>query len=167
MSNPYDAPAPREGLLFDAVLQPHRSLSKPGFLILMIGIAGISFVAGMVFLLQGAWPVMGFFGLEVGLVYLAFKFNYRSGKVVERVQLGASELLVRRIDPKGRVASWTFQPNWLRVVMDDPPAHASQLVLSTHGRSLTIGAFLTPEERLEVAKSLRSALARWRQSAPA
>jgi uncharacterized membrane protein len=150
-------------LLFDAVLRPHRSLSKLGFLIFMAALATISFAAGILFLLQGAWPVFGFFGLEVGLVYIAFKLNYRSGRLTETVQLDAKELLVRRVDPAGRAASWTFQPNWLRVSIDNPPEHESQLVLTSHGRSLTIGSFLTPEERLEVAQGLRAALARWRE----
>lgn len=155
---------PADGrLLFDAILRPHRSLSAFGFLILMLVICTVSFIAGIVFLVQGAWPVMGFFGLEVALVYGAFKLNYRAGRLIETVQLGCDELLVRRIDAKGRVFSWTFPPNWLRVRMDDPPEHESQLVLSTHGRSVVIGAFLTPEERLEVAKALRGALSRWKE----
>jgi len=154
---------PNDDLLFDAVLRPHRSLSKAGFLILMGVITVISFIAGIVFLLQGAWPVFGFFGLEVALIYVAFRMNYRSGRAFETVQLGPRELLVRRIDPRGRVASWTFQPNWLRVSIDNPPEYESQLVLTSHGRSLTIGAFLTPEERLEVGQALRAALARWRE----
>ena len=157
----------KENLLFDVVLRPHRSLSKPGFLILMAVVAVVSFTAGMVFLLQGAWPVMGFFGLEVALVYIAFRMNYRAGRLFETVQLRSDELLVRRVDPAGRAASWTFQPNWLRVSMDNPPEHESQLVLTTHGRSLTIGAFLTPEERLEVALALRTALSQWRAAEPA
>ncbi len=154
---------PRDDLLFDAVLRPHRSLSKVGFLILMAVVVVFSFAAGVVFLLRGAWPVFGFTGLEVVMVYVAFKMNYRDGKVVETLQLRDQELLVRRIDPKGRIASWTFQPNWLRVRMDDPPEHESQLTLTSHGRTLTIGAFLTPEERLEVAKELRAAIGKWRR----
>ena len=154
----------KEDLLFDAVLRPHRSLSKPGFLIVMGVLAVVSFSAGMVFLLQGAWPVMGFFGLEVALVYIAFRMNYRDGRLFETVQLGPEELLIRRVDPKGRAASWSFQPNWLRITMDNPPEHESQLVLTSHGRSLTIGAFLTPEELLEVALALRSALSQWKVS---
>lgn len=129
----------------------------------MMAIAGISFSAGIVFLMQGAWPVFGFFGLDVLAIYLAFHFNYRDGRMFETVQLGAKELLVRRVLPSGRVRSWTFQPNWMRVMMDNPPEHHSQLVLTTHGRRLVIGAFLTPEERLQVADALRAALAAWRE----
>ena len=151
-------------LLFDAVLQPHRSLPPLGFLVLMVAIAGISFSAGIAFLMQGAWPVFGFFGLDVTLIYLAFKFNYRSGRMIETLQLSSDELRVSRILPSGRVRCWTFEPNWMRVLMDSPPQHHSQLVLTTHGRRLTVGAFLTPGERLEVADALREALADWRRS---
>lgn len=157
------SPAPgRPALLFDAVLRPHRSLSATGFLILMLVFSGVSFVAGLSFLLRGAWPVFGFFGLDVLAIYVAFKFSYRSGRLFETVQLTESELLVTRVQPSGRARRWTFQPNWLQVRMDSPPQHHSQLTLSSHGNFLTIGSFLTPEERHEVANALRVALARWR-----
>jgi len=156
--------APRPpALLFDAVLQPHRSLSPAGFLLLMLLISGLSFVAGLLFLLQGAWPVFGFFGLDVLAIYLAFKLSYRSGRLVETVQLTETELLITRVQPSGRSRRWTFQPNWIQVRMDNPPEHHSQLTLSSHGRSLTIGSFLTPNERVEIAVCLRDALARWRK----
>ena len=70
---------PAEPTLFSAIITPHRSLSSTGFLIFMLCIGGISFAAGMVFLMLGAWPVFGFFGLDVALVYWAFRANYRSG----------------------------------------------------------------------------------------
>ena len=60
-------------MLFSAVLTPHRSLSATGFLILMMLVGGVSFAAGIVFLMMGAWPVFGFFGLDVLLLYLAFR----------------------------------------------------------------------------------------------
>lgn len=151
-----------ERVHFDAVLNPHRSLSQGGFLILMLALGGISFVAGMAFLLLGAWPVFGFFGLDVLLVYVAFKLNYRSGRLVEAVRLTDRQLHIRRIHPGGRIQEWSFEPYWVRVGMDDPPEHASQLTLSSHGRSLAIGAFLAPEERAELARALTEALGRWR-----
>jgi uncharacterized membrane protein len=151
-----------ERVHFDAVLNPHRSLSPNGFLILMLALGGVSFVAGMVFLLMGAWPVMGFFGLDVLLIYVAFKLNYRSGRLVESVRLTDRQLQIRRTLPNGRSREWSFEPYWVRVEMDDPPEHASQLTLRSHSRSLTIGSFLTPEERLELAHALTDALGRWR-----
>jgi len=145
--------------LFDAILQPNTSLEPKGFMLLMVAIASVSFVAGMVFMVAGAWPVMGFFGLDVALIYLAFKANYRWARMYETVRLTSDSLLVERISPSGKVQRWRFQPYWLKVQIDVPAKHDSQLVLSSHGKRLKIGAFLTPDERVELARALQDALA--------
>ncbi len=151
-----------EPVVFDVVLTPHRSLSPRGFVILMSAVCAVSFGAGLVFFLVGAWPVVGFFGLDVLLIYLAFRLSYRSGRRYETVSLTRAALTVSRVDPGGRRRSWRFQPTWLQVVMDDPPDHHSPLMLRSHGKSLSIGAFLTPEERFDLARALRQALAELR-----
>ena len=153
----------RDKVWFDAVLHPHRSLSPLGFLILMVALASVSFVAGIMFLLAGAWPVFGFFGLDVLLVYIAFRANYRSGMVYETLRLTSDDFTVMRVLPNGKSKSWSFQPYWLQVEMDDPPQPGSELRLSSHGRSLVIGSFLTPIERLEVAQAISEALRRNRR----
>lgn len=149
-------------VLFDAVLTPHRSLSPRGFLALMLAIGGVSFAAGMVFFLVGAWPVVGFLGVDVLLIYLAFKLSYRSARGYESLHLTREGLTVRSVDPRGRERCWRFQPAWLQVEMDDPPRHESRLELRSHGRTLAIGGFLTPGERLDLARALREALERAR-----
>jgi len=149
--------------LFDAVLQPHRSLSPPGFVVLMVAVSLICFVAGAVFVIAGAWPVMGFFGLDVLLIYVAFRVNYGAARRYETVRLTEDTLVVERVTPSGQRQTWRFQPYWLRVSMDDPPRHDSKIVLSSHGRSLVIGAFLSPSERLEFAQALRGALDKLRR----
>jgi len=152
---------------FDAVLHPHRSLPPAGFLVLMILLSGVSFVTGVAFLMLGAWPVFGFFGLDVLLVYLAFRINYRSGRIYETVTLTESELEIRRIDPSGTTKRWTFQPYWLRIHIDDPPGYDSELTISSHGRSLVIGSFLGPDEKLDLARALAAAVARIKRAEPA
>ena len=154
MSNPAAAP-----VLFDAVLTPHRSLSPRGFAILMTAAALIGFGFGAGFILLGAWPIFGFCGAEWLLFYYCFRLNYRAARRQERLRLTAEALTVERQDPHGRVQSWTFQPYWLRIEMDDPPDHGSQLALTSHGRRLTIGSFLSPRERADLAQALRAALA--------
>ena len=146
-------------VLFDAVLMPHRSLSPRGFLALMLAVCVISFGAGLAFFLAGAWPVVGFLGLDVLLVFGAFKLSYRSARGYESLCLTRDGLTVRRVDPQGRERFWQFQPTWLQVEMDDPPRHERRLELRSHGRSLAIGGFLTPSERLDLAQALRAALA--------
>ncbi len=157
-------PSPAEAPLFDAELRPHRSLSPRGFLLLMTAIGTLSFCAGLGFFLAGAWPVIGFLGLDVLLIYLAFKASYRSGRLVERLQLTPQQLIVGRTWPSGRHRAWNFQPYWLQVDYAKQPQHDSQLVLCSHGQSLVIGSFLTKEERGEVAEALRAALARSRET---
>lgn len=157
-----DAQSRDTPLLFDAVLTPHRSLSPRGFVILMAAVCLVSFGAGLAFFLVGAWPVVGFLGFDVLLIYLAFRINYRHARMYERVELARDRLVVRRVDHWGKERRWDFQPTWLQVLIDEPPAHDSRLTLRSHGRSLDVGHFLTAEERLDLAKALRQALAKLR-----
>ncbi|WP_448192114.1 DUF2244 domain-containing protein [Azospirillum sp. sgz301742] len=157
-------PASAARVFFDAVLHPHRSLGRRGFFILMTVFAGASTAISLAFYLLGAWPVVGFFGLDVLLLWWAFRANYRAARLYERVRLTEDELTVQRVAWKQPDRRWSFQPYWLRVSMDDPPEHESQVTLSSHGRTLTVGSFLTPDERLEFANALRGALRVWRRA---
>jgi uncharacterized membrane protein len=149
-------------LYFDAWLRPHRSLTRRG-LALVLALAAIpAFAMAIVFMSLGAWPVSGFLGLDVVLLWGAFRLNTLAAREAERVRLSETELTVDRHAADGRKEHWSFQPNWLRVTVDDPPKPESQLLLSTHGQSLAIGRFLPPAERLEVALALGAALRRWR-----
>jgi len=160
------AAQPQEPLYFDARLRPHRSLNRRGFLILMIAICAVSFAAGFVFFLAGAWPVVGFFGLDVALIYGAFRLNYRRARTYETLRLSRDDLLVEHVDHRGRRRNWRFQPYWLQVLMEDPDTGDGRLVLRSHGQSLEIAGFLPPAERLDVARALRQALARLRDARP-
>ena len=166
-----DTPFPAKGgdetppLLFDAVLYPHRSLSRTGFWLVMGLVSAVSFGAGLAFYRAGAWPVVGFFGLDVALIYTAFRVNYRAARLTEIIKLDERELRIQRITPRGKVFSWTFQSFWVQVRMDNPPRQDSNLVISSHGRHLAVGAYLAPQEKLDVAQALNAALAKLRDGA--
>jgi len=159
-----DRPSLGEGrVFFDAVLHPHRSLSSFGFRLLMACSALGLLAVGLLFWRLGAWPVFGFCGLELVLLYGAFRLSYRSALACERLRLSDDGLEISRVRPNGAVARvWRLQPNWLKIDIDNPPEHGSQLTLSSHGRRMVVGSFLTPDERLELAEALRQALNRWR-----
>ncbi|MFQ5534713.1 MAG: DUF2244 domain-containing protein [Sphingomonadales bacterium] len=152
-------------LWFQAVLRPQRSLSPTGFLLLMAVLGFAAFSISAVFWTLGAWPVMGFYGLDVALIFFAFQLNYRSGRIVEAVRLSDHALTVERIGPGGKVLGWSFQPYWVQVVIDEVAGQANQLTLRSHGRELVIGAFLTQDERLHLAAALRRALSHQRRAA--
>src|SRR3972149_3415703 len=101
-----------EPTLFAAILTPHRSMSATGFVVLMAAIGLVSFVAGIAFLLVGAWPVFGFLGLDVLLVYLAFRASYRAAAAFEEVLVPPSALTVRKVSHRGRGSEWTLNPGW-------------------------------------------------------
>ena len=149
-------------VLFDAVLSPHRSLPPRGFTIVMLLLAGVSFSVSVAFLLIGAWPIMPFFGLDVLLVYIAFRVSYRQARLREELRLTEESLTVERIGVRGDRRRWQFQPFWLRVTLEEKDEHSNRLVLSSHGRSLVVGSFLGPAERRGVAGRLKDALASWR-----
>ena len=153
-------PGPRqEAAIFSAVLTPHRSLGPTGFLIFMLVLGGISFVSGMVFLMAGAWPIFGFFGLDVLLVYWAFRANYRTARAYEEVTVTANELTVRQVSHRGRVREWTLNPLWVKL---DRIVHEEfgieRLFLVSHGRRLPIAVFLGPAEKASFAHALSKAL---------
>lgn len=151
--------ASAQAVHFSATLVPHRSLSRRGFRLLIGVLVAANLVIGLPIFLLGAWPVIGFMGLDVALVAVLFRLNYRSGRLTESLALTDGELIVTRIDPEGLVEETRLDAYWLRVEMDDPPGHESRLTLIARGNRLVIGRFLTPEERLDVARALRSALA--------
>lgn len=158
-SQPEGAGATEAGPGFRAVLTPYRSLSPRGFLILMVAIGVVSFATGLVFLMMGAWPVMAFCGLDVALIYIAFKLNYRAARMHESVHLTEQALLVKRLHPNGQEESWTFNPYWVRLsVEENEHTERTQLSLRSHGRELVIGHFLSNEEKADFAAALGAAL---------
>ncbi len=160
MSERVGEPAPT--VFYDAVLSPHRSLPPRGFAVLMLALAAVSFCVSLGFVLRGAWPVTPFFGLDVLLIYWAFRINYRHARLREELRLTDESLTVERVSVRGERRRWQFQPFWLRVTLEEKDEHTSRLVLASHGRSLVVGSFLGPAERRGVATALKDALTRWR-----
>jgi uncharacterized membrane protein len=154
------SPEPRvDPALFAARLTPHRSLSRAGFLLLMAVLGGVSFAAGMVFLVLGAWPVFGFFGLDVLLVYWAFRANYRDARAYEDVMVTTSELRVRKVSPRGQVSEWLFNPVWAKLDYEiDEEFGLQRLYLVSRGRRLPIASLLPPQEKESFAAALAAAM---------
>ncbi|MCC7282813.1 MAG: DUF2244 domain-containing protein [Acetobacteraceae bacterium] len=148
--------------LFDAILRPHRSLTPVGLWVIVGIFAAASFAMGTLFLIKGAWPVFGFYGLDVALVYWALKASSRQAGMFERVELTRERLTVRRVSRTGKEARWEFQPYWLKVELEGPTSGRNRLTLRSHGRRLEIGVFLAPEEKITLALALRGALAKAR-----
>ncbi len=155
--NDFDPDAQPE--LFSALLTPHRSLNRTGFLVLMGFLSVVSFATGIAFLLIGAWPVFGFFGLDVLVIYWAFRVNFRRAAATEEITVTPTELRVRRVSHRGHVAEWVLNPLWVQL---DQKVHAEfgieRLYLVSRGRRVSIGNFLGADEKASFAKALMAAL---------
>jgi len=147
---------------FERVLLPHRSLPPRGFHLMMLILGVISLAVGIGFVSISAWPVTGFFGLDVALVYLAFRLNYRSARRSETIRLAGEAFTVERVSVRGERRVWQFQPFWLRVILEERGQDWNRLLVASHGRSLVIGDIVTPAARRELAASMCEALNRWR-----
>jgi uncharacterized membrane protein len=154
-----DIETSREPTLFSAMITPHRSLSNTGFLLVMLLVGGSSFAAGLVFYLIGAWPVVGFLGLDVLLVYWAFRANYRAAAAYEEVLVTATELRLRKVSHRGKTAEWTLNPLWTTL---DRETHEDfgllHLYLVSRGKRVPVAGFLAPKERESFAAALSAAL---------
>jgi uncharacterized membrane protein len=108
---------------------------------------------------MGAWPVFGFFGLDVLAIYWAFRINFRRARATEEISVTPSELRVRRVSHRGHVVEFVLNPLWVQI---DQKTHAEfgieKLYLVSKGRRVTIASFLGPEEKASFVKALTEAL---------
>ncbi len=133
----------------------------------MLFLGVVSFIAGMAFLLMGAWPVFGFFGLDVLAVYVAFKLNYRDAKAHEIVEISPGLMRLTQVTAKGAKQEIEFNPYWVRVRLDETPDGRAGLVLISHGREVSFGNLLNHDERRDFARVLGGVLADVRSSSSA
>jgi uncharacterized membrane protein len=148
-----------EPTIFSAVLRPHRSLRNVGFIVLMLVYGIFSFVAGVAFMAMGAWPVFGFCGVDVLLLYLAFRINYARAAAYEEVTVTPSALTVRKVNHRGRVREYVLNPLWVRIEKETHEAYGlERLLLVSRGRKLPLVSFLGPDEKSAFADALGRAL---------
>lgn len=139
----------------DAELKPNRSLSQSGFGVLMGVMICINAALAYGFFLQGLFLVSGFLGLDMALLYLAFRVNYRDGNAIERVCVGTNCLHVMQQSARGQRVHWVVNPIWARVETGD-----AGVLLIAGGRMLRLARFLSPDEREAFAIALQKALRR-------
>ena len=150
---------PADAPLFRALLVPHRSLDRRGFTLLMLFVGVVSLVTGVGFLLKGAWPVFGFFGLDVLLVFVAFKASYRAAEAREEVSVSRTDLWVRKTSPKGKVLESHYNPFWARFqVARHEEIGITRMAVTGQGRTTEVGGFLNPDDRESFAEAFGDAL---------
>ena len=146
--------------IFSATLRPHRSLSRAGFTLLIGAITALWAGFGIYLWQLGAWPVLGFGGLDILAIYVAFKLNYRAARAFEEVEVSRTAIVVRKVMANGRAQEFRFNPQWVRLeVQEIADEGVVRIALRARDSHVPVGAFLNPADRKSFARAFGAALA--------
>jgi len=150
--------------IFARRTKPHRSLTRSGFMRLLMIFSAMSFCVTLPFVIIGAWPVAGFMGVDVAIFYFAFRANFRAARAYEDVIVTPLTLLIEKVNPRGQRRQWRFNPQWVRLErQEDEDFGLIRLALVSRDRRIEIATWLAPEARAEFADGLARALAEARR----
>ena len=150
-------------IYLDATLEPPRSLSPRGFNRVMLGLGAFSFLTSVAFLAAGAWPVVGFLGLEILLLWLVFRYSFRAQRARTYVRVTAEAVDVRKVDGWGRERRASLKAHFARVEFDRAADGPNALRVAASQRAYVVGEFLTPRERETFARRLAQAISEARR----
>jgi uncharacterized membrane protein len=150
---------------------PYRSLSPRGFALVMIALGALAFCIGLGFFLMGAWPVIGFLGLELLVVWFAFRMNYRAARRRQHLTATGRQLTIETVSPAGDSQTTEVPTAWAQVELtprDEPEMRARErqrVIVRSHGRATEIGGFLHPAETPKLAREVKRMISRAREAA--
>jgi uncharacterized membrane protein len=155
-------PMDADAVQFEALIVPHRSLSPRGLRVLMASIVLLSAVLVLRFWFIGAWPVVAFSVVEIGLALFLLRLNATRARASELILLSDAALRIVRTDARGRREERSLPVGWLNAVMEEPPGSVPRLLLVAHGVREEIASTLGGAEKRDLWAALRDALQRLR-----
>ncbi len=158
MADTYDQP------IYAVRLRPHRSLTRGQAKTLVAIVSAAICAISLPFFVLGAWPVVGFLGLDAVAIWLAFEISFRAARAYEDLRVTPLELQLDKVPARGQRREFRFNPAWVRLDRSEHEEFGLQkLALVSHGRSVEFGSFLGPDQKAVVAGDLSMALARARR----
>lgn len=143
---------------FCAVLTPHRALSPKGIRIVIIITCLLALIPGLVFFLMGAWPVVGFLGADVALLYWALTRSHADVYGFEEITLFRDKLLWRKVSPKGVETIKEMNPFWTKLeIGKDLEDRVTNIMLTSNAQKIQIGSFLNPDDKKSFANAFSNA----------
>lgn len=152
-----------EPILFEATCTPPEGLDRTGMRVVAGLVIGFSALVGMLFAWLGAWPILGFAGVEAALVLGLLSLHRRwARRSVEVLQLVGGRLTISRTDWRGRREELALDPYWARLTIEERPGRVSRLILRHRQRAVEVGALLGEDQKQDLARALEAALKRYR-----
>jgi uncharacterized membrane protein len=128
----------------------------------ILSVSALAMLVSLRFWMLGAWPVLPFSLVEVGLVLLMLHLNMRQARASELILLNDSELRIVRTEPSGRRRETVLPSGWLSVSLQERDGRVPRLVVRRHGVGEEIGRALGEAAKRDLAASLSRALHRAR-----
>lgn len=139
---------------FALIARRNNSLSSSGRLLVFGFVFFVSVGIGLAFtVIFGAWPIVPYAGLEMLVLYLAFRYIDRHAGDYERFAIAGDRLQIEVLDG-GHLSRFDCNRHWARVVYEGD----GRLAVRSHGREFEIGRHLNEQQRLSVARQLEREL---------
>jgi uncharacterized membrane protein len=148
-------------------LAPNCSLTPTGARLFFAATCLFSLAFAMIFVIQGFWPVLPFWALEMLALGLALNASMRRRRYTQTLLITDSKVSLvtrsRRGDTKQE-----FARHWAKVRLASPRTrlYPSRLTIESRGLACEVGSFLTEEERCLLAKRLGSLVGGMNESPP-
>ena len=146
---------------------PHRSLTRAGQGRLLALVAFGASLSVLRLPSAAVLPLATGAVATVGALALALWCNNRAARFGERVEIGPDVVRVVRCQARGMVELMRFSTGWVRVAVTHDREMTHRVTLTERGRSCSIGACLSPEERQALAKAISDCLHSARSPPPA
>ena len=143
-------------------LMPNRSLSSEGTLVVFVILA-----IGLVI------PIVPFLGSEVGIALTLFSGltlylflfllgkSFQSGQLYEEIKISSEKIEITHKEKNKKKLTWEGNPFWTKVVMEEKANKVENyLTIREKGRHIELGAFLSPDERINLKNEIQNALAK-------
>jgi uncharacterized membrane protein len=139
---------------FTFVARRNNSLSSGGRLLALGSLAVVVFAISLGFALNGAWLVFPFAGVDILVVYLAFRYVEQCAGDYEYIAFDGDKIVVGR-QLRGRAERFEFNRYWAQAkLVEAYGGERGRLLLRSHGKEVAFGVHLTAEQRAEVARRL-------------
>jgi uncharacterized membrane protein len=146
-----------EPVLKEWLMKRNCSASPRQFVGFYVSLALFSLGIALLLVLNGAWLVLPFTGIELLAVAVAFAIYARHAVDYERIRLFQNRLLIEQMNAE-ELTQFEFNPRWVRVETGAAPGNP--LAIVSRGESVNIGLHLAQHRRKQFAAELQAWLRR-------
>ena len=142
--------------LLNITLWPNRSLSKKSFYTIMLVTFGAMMITIIPFIGTTTFYIMlPFSSITLITLFLSIRLNYQSGNIYENIRIWPNRIEVKRFEINGTSKEWNANPYWTKVnLYRKGQKIQNYLTLTGNGREVEVGAFLAPNERVEIKQKI-------------